>query len=241
MKVKIGCCGWDYLYAQYYFGDDWKKQFNSKLQAYAALFPTVEINSTFYRIPQLSTAQKWRAQVDKKFEFTVKASRIITHTRKFSERAVWAFGQMKTICEVLKAKLLLLQTPANWGPSDNNISKMEQFFKKIKRGKLLITWEPRGAWLDEPKLIKTVCKRFDLVHCVDPLRDNPVYFGKAKIAYFRLHGFGTPIMYHYNFSQSDLKRLKGKIAALKVRESYVMFNNSFCYENALMFGKLLSH
>lgn len=239
MKIKIGCCGWAYLSPQHFFGLDWKKKFNSTLQAYAALFPVVEINSTFYQIPKIATVKKWRSSVDDGFEFTVKASRMITHTRKFSDPALWAFGQMKVICKVLKAKVLLLQTPANWGPSDNNIAKMERFFKKIQRGKLIITWEVRGAWLDEPKLLTTICKRFDLVHCVDPLRNDSVYCGTAKIAYFRLHGFGKPIMYHYNFSQAALCKLKKKIKSLNVRQVYVMFNNSFCYENALTFGKML--
>lgn len=240
--IKIGCCGYSYLYPGNFI-KDWKKKYKSKLQAYVSLFDSVEINTTFYRIPKFSTAEKWRREADeinKKFEFTVKASGIITHTDKFGGRSFWAFEQMKEICKRLKARILLLQSPVSFAPTDKNIEKMKKFFKKIKRGKLILTWEPRGKWWKNEDLIKEVCKKFNLINCVDLFRNKPQYFGKNKIAYFRLHGFGKPSMYSYNFSDKELKELKNKIKKLKVKNVYVMFNNSWCYENGLKFKKLSS-
>ena len=239
--VHIGCCGYSYMSPAEFFGENWKEEFKSVLQAYAKLFDSVEINSSFYRIPKISTAIKWRNEaneINKNFEFTIKASQIITHIDKFSGRSVWAFEQMKEVCKELNARILLLQSPESWKPSDENIERMRKFFNKIKRGKLILTWEPRGKWWDSPSLVEEVCKKFELVNCVDPFRNDAVYFGKEKIAYFRLHGFGLLSMYHYNFSEKELKQLKNKINELKVKEAYIMFNNSSCYQNALEFVKL---
>lgn len=239
MQIKIGCCGWSYLNP---------KEFNIKnykhtLQAYAKLFSCVEINSTFYRIPKLSTVENWRALVDKinkNFEFTVKCNQLITHTKKFSHESIWIFEKMKEICNALDAKILLLQSPANFLPTKSNIEMMRKFFNKIIRDNLILVWEPRGKWWNKKELIKNICKEFDLINCVDPLRNESQYFGKAKIAYFRLHGFGRPSIYNYAFSDNELKTIKNACKKYKdVKRTYVLFNNANCYEDGLKFEKLI--
>ena len=159
MKLKIGCCGWGYLMPKARFGDNWKEQFSSVLSAYSSLFSLVEVNSTFYRIPKVSTAQRWfekaRAQ-NKNFEFTVKASQIITHKSRFGDEAFQAFERMREICDALHARILLLQSPASFGPSQSNIERMSTFFRRIDRDNLIIAWEPRGKWWDNPEMIKRI-------------------------------------------------------------------------------------
>lgn len=239
--IKIGTCGWSYL-REHDFSSLIRKKYKTKLQAYAQLFDCVEINSTFYRIPKVRTAEKWLDEardINKKFEFTVKASQLITHIGKFSGQAFWAFQQMKDICKALNAKILLLQSPASFGPSKENIEKMKIFFETIKRDDLILTWEPRGKWWQNPKTIKKICRDFDLINCVDPFRNNAQYFGKNGIAYFRLHGFGKPSMYNYDFSKSELKDLATKCKKIKAKKIYVMFNNVECYKNALNFKDIL--
>ncbi len=90
----VGCCGWGYL-REKEFSKFLKQKYTSKLQAYAQLFRSVEVNSTFYRIPKLATAEKWRKEADEvnpKFEFTAKASQIITHIDRFgSSKSLDAF------------------------------------------------------------------------------------------------------------------------------------------------------
>jgi len=243
-EVKVGTCGWGYLRAKDYFGSEWKNKFSSVLQAYAQLFNCVEINSTFYRIPRLTTPVKWREEaneVNKKFEFTVKASKIITHLHKFAgEECLRIFKIYEEICQGLKANLLLLQTAAGFKPTSENIKNLRSFLKKIKP-KIQLVWEPRGAWYDDPKQIEEICQEFNVIHGVDPFRNQPLYFGENKIAYFRLHGFGKASMYQYTFSDQELKELKKTIQSLekKVKIFYVFFNNMTMYEDALRFERLL--
>lgn len=243
MNIKIGTCGWGYLNCKRYFGENWKKGYESILQCYSKLFKTVEINSSFYHIPKIETAEKWRKQVDKfnrNFEFTVKASRIITHINKFSSnKSVEIFDIYRKLCGKLKAKIILLQCPASWKPSANNIKNFKDFLKKIKRSNIIIAWEPRGEWWQNLDLVKEVCKDFNLVHCVDPFRIKPMYFSNKEIGYFRLHGFGKTSMYSYDFSKKELDKLKNIVSKLGVKDSYVFFNNMTMYENALEFKKII--
>lgn len=60
--IKIGCCG-----------------FAMGQQEYFRQFQVVEIQNTFYRLPRLATAEKWRRAAPPSFEFTMKAWQLITH------------------------------------------------------------------------------------------------------------------------------------------------------------------
>jgi uncharacterized protein YecE (DUF72 family) len=242
--VHIGCCGWSYL-EEREFAAQIKRKYSTKLQAYAQLFDTVEINSTFYRLPRVSTAQKWRDEagaVNSKFEFTVKAYQGITHIHRFMGESISLFTQLREICRTLKTSVVLFQSPASFRPTDVSLKAMKSFFNKIGRYNFTCVWEPRGKWYDNPALIVETCEECRLVHCVDPYRNEPLVFGEEKIAYFRLHGFGKPSMDRYDFSEQELSRLATILNSLppSLHHVYILFNNVFCYENATGFRKLLN-
>ena len=239
MELTIGCCGWGYFNAKSRFGNDWKSKFKSKLQAYAHVFNAVEVNSTFYKLPQFKTAQKWyeeAKEVNENFIFTVKVHQEITHKLRFGKENIPMFEKVKQICEALNSRILLFQTPASFKPIQENIEKLEEFFRNIERDHMVFVWEPRGAWHDNAEIIKSLCKKLNLVLCVDPLRNELVC--KKPVAYFRLHGFGKPSMYNYKFSDEELKRLKTIVEETKATHTYVFFNNIYMYEDAIRFSKL---
>jgi uncharacterized protein YecE (DUF72 family) len=55
------------------------------LPFYAGRFATVEINNTFYRMPEKETLETWRDAVPPEFVFSLKASRYITHMKKLKD------------------------------------------------------------------------------------------------------------------------------------------------------------
>jgi uncharacterized protein YecE (DUF72 family) len=80
MRILAGTSGYSY--------PAWKGSFyppglpsSRMLSAYAARLPTVEINATFYRMPQASTLAGWRAEVPAGFVFALKAPQRITHRK----------------------------------------------------------------------------------------------------------------------------------------------------------------
>src|SRR4051812_47189017 len=60
-----------------------KFQHVSRLHYYASLFNTLEVNSTFKKIPKTATFEKWAADVPADFHFTIKLWREITHLKQF--------------------------------------------------------------------------------------------------------------------------------------------------------------
>lgn len=223
---KIGCCGWNRFPEK---GD--------RLANYAKVFDVVEVNSTFYRLPRISTVQRWRDKADEinpDFEFTVKVWKKITHEDVFSsEVSMDAFEKTKEIAKALCARFLLFQSPASFKPTRNNIMKAKRFFSKINREKFILGWEVRWAkeWTED--IVTSLFEELDLEHVVDPFRQESF---RKKVGYYRLHGFGKR-MYDYTFSDEELRKLMQKTKNAK--NSYIFFNNFTMYEDAKRFLALL--
>ncbi len=236
MDVRIGCCGWNYLRPKDVGeGRDWKSRYPHKLALYAAHFDLVEVNSTFYRLPQLKTAARWleiARAVNPGFEFTVKVNQEITHRDRFaSARSLAAYERTVEIADALEAKILLFQTPASFQPTPENIDRVRAFFTAVDRHGRRFAFEPRG-WDDES--VQAVLD-LGLIHVTDPFSRLPLPSGTA---YLRLHGSppGTR-MYRYNYTAADLHRLARMITALVADEVYILFNNDHMYEDALAYKK----
>lgn len=86
----------------------------SRLSYYASLFNSLEVNSSFYRIPMAATTRRWAAEVSHEFKFTFKLFKGITHNKAlvFDEALVKKF--IDVIDEVGEKKgALLIQFPAS--------------------------------------------------------------------------------------------------------------------------------
>jgi uncharacterized protein YecE (DUF72 family) len=233
VQPHIGCCGFVVAQEQYF-----------------RLFKVIEIQQTFYQLPRLQTAEKWRKHAPDDFEFTLKAWQLITHEpssptyrrlgRKIEPAEMGEYGSFRPTAAVkdawartamfaraLGAKIVVFQCPASFRPTAEHVGNLRAFFTAIDRGGLQFAWEPRGAW--PSRLVKDLCRELDLLHCVDPFHSQPQH---GKIQYFRLHGVTG---YQYRYNDGELERLK-KWAGTKA--TYVLFNNDSMKEDALRFLKM---
>ncbi|MFN4133618.1 MAG: DUF72 domain-containing protein [Candidatus Hadarchaeales archaeon] len=245
MKILVGCCGWAVGKSEYF-----------------KTFKTVEIQSTFYRLPKVETAEKWRREAPEGFVFCMKAWQAITHlptsptwrrsgfsAEELEEKEYgWlrptkdnfeAWEKTLEISKELGARICVIQCPPNFRATEENEKNMRRFLSKIERGGTILGWEPRGDWAEHPEKVKELCEELDLVHVVDPLRNLPLHLGSKKVAYFRLHGFGKPSIYNYRYSQEELRRAAEISVESRAREVYCMFNNLYMAEDASRLMKIL--
>ena len=82
--VRIGCSGWQYRHwrGRFYPSD---LPIDRWLEHYAATFDTVELNNSFYRLPEADAFASWARRVPDGFLFAVKASRYLTHLKRLRE------------------------------------------------------------------------------------------------------------------------------------------------------------
>lgn len=215
---------------------DWRVTYSHRLQVYATRFPVVEVNSTFYRHLRPGTPERWRDLVDAvnpAFEFTVKAHREVTHIDRFGgERSRLAYALSMRVARALRARVLLLQCSASFGPTKDNVRAFRQFVREVDREGVALAWEPRGTWT--PKEVRDLCTELDLVHVTDPFAALPLTVG--PFAYLRLHGAPPgDQMYRYTYTDGDLALLRGGIKGLGAHPVYVLFNNTTMVTDALRF------
>jgi uncharacterized protein YecE (DUF72 family) len=247
--IKVGTCGWGYLNPSYFF-PDWKTRFKDKLQVYAAIFNVGEVNYTFYHLPDENVMKLWRQRVDevnKDFEFTLKAPKVITHLDKFqSDTSIREFEKTKRLAKALRCKLIIFQTSSSFKPTSNNLKAISSFFDNIDREDFLLAWEFRGKeWFQKSvkEKVISILQKYEVLHVVDFFLDLPLYSPNG-VYYTRLHGSPPgKRQYYYKFTQRDLSELKSKITSLiqerEVKELYVMFNNVSMYEDAYNFREML--
>jgi uncharacterized protein YecE (DUF72 family) len=233
--IHTGCCG-----------------FRSSRESYYKLLDSVEVQHTFYQPPQSSTLGRWREEAPERFEFTVKAWQLITHTsssptqrrlkRKLTDEEKEGAGSFRPSAIVseawdvtrecasaLKARAVLFQCPASFRPFAENVENMRRFFRDSERGRLTFCWEPRGEWPRE--LVGELCEELNLRHVVDPFKERTV---TPRRCYFRLHGRRG---WRYKYEDAELEELYSMLP--KNVRSYVFFNNVEMLDDARRFKEII--
>jgi len=233
--IQVGCCG-----------------FPVKRSLYYETFPVVEIQQTFYQLPRMITAGRWREEAPSGFEFTMKAWQLITHEPsnptyrrlkmaipeekkknygffKRTEEIEVAWAKTAEFARALGARIIVFQSPSSFFPSDDHIRNIKGFFHNIDRNSFTLIWEPRGKW--DREQVESICMESGVIPCLDP-------FGEARargdLLHLRLHGRRG---YHYTYAEAELKKLieTGK----EYHKAYFMFNNTNMYEDACRLRKFL--
>jgi uncharacterized protein YecE (DUF72 family) len=215
MTVWVGTSGYNY--------PEWKGSFYpptlpaaKMLPYYAARFPTVEINYTFYRMPTEKLVSGWAAQTPSPYKLTLKAPRRITHDsrRRNCGELVKAFcGVAGTLGDKLGA--LLFQLPPS---AKKDVALLDAFLDDLPP-KVCAAFEFRHAsWLDDEIFDHLAARNLALCVADSEKMSTPVRV-TADYTYFRLRDEG--------YSPDDIARWAGTIAAATsgCREVFVYFKH----------------
>jgi uncharacterized protein YecE (DUF72 family) len=221
MKLNSGCSGFHYKHWRgNFYPDDLpeKKWF----EYYCQFFNSLELNVTFYRFPQLSTLQSWHSRCPDDFRFAVKAPRIITHYKKFSDTASLIEDFYHTVDSGLKQKLgcILFQLPPNFHFSeahlDRIVNSLNPSFKNVVEFRHQEWWRPE---------VFEKLRQNDISFCGMSHPDFPDdIVHTSPLLYYRMHGRSQ--LYASNYSQDELNELATQLKRQKkLQEAYIFFNN----------------
>ncbi|MBD2083669.1 DUF72 domain-containing protein [Coleofasciculus sp. FACHB-542] len=126
--LQIGTSGWVYKHWMNIFYPA-QMPGNQQLPFYAQHFPTVEVNFSFYRLPERSVFETWREQTPEGFIFAVKGSRYLTHMKKLKDPAE-PLSRLMERAGGLQEKLgpILFQFPHTW---PLNIERLQPFLELL--------------------------------------------------------------------------------------------------------------
>jgi uncharacterized protein YecE (DUF72 family) len=216
--ILVGTSGWQY--------EDWRGGFypeglpkSAWLMRLAKAFPTVEVNSSFYRLPSAGVFGRWREQTPVGFVMAVKASRFITHVRRLRDCAD-PLATLWSRARELGPRLgpVLFQLPPRF-PAEPE--RLRDLLAALPSG-----MRPAFEFRDPSWVNDEVLGMLDAAGAAFVLADRP----GARVtdvvtggwSYVRFHQGGTD---RPGYPREKLRRWARRISSLDARDVFVYFNN----------------
>jgi len=213
MRIRAGTSGWSYK--------EWKGHFYPEklpakdfLRYYAEHFPTVEVNNTFYRLPNLTTLEGWAAEVPDDFTFVLKASKRITHDKRLGDVADSVDYLLRTAA-TLGAKLgpFLVQLPPNM---KKDIARLRDFLPMLGRARAAFEFR-HVSWFDDE--VYEALRACNQAWCVADTGEegDPPFVSTADWGYLRLR--------RVEYTEADVRGYAEKVKEQPWREAFVFFKH----------------
>lgn len=239
-SLRIGCSGWNYA--------SWRDQFYKGkparlwLQHYAQYFDTVEVNTTFYRLPLTSSVARWVAETPPDFVFAAKASRYLTHIKRLTDLRdglARYYERLEPLASSRKLGPVLWQLPPTFKRDDDRLCSA---LAALPPGRHCFEFR-HPSWFAEPVYELLQAHRAALV-----IGDRP------EVKEFQTRELTTDwtfVRFHYgsrgrrgNYSESELEDWAQRFEDWnRDVDIYAYFNNDwemFAVRNALWLKRRLS-
>ncbi len=217
-SINIGTSGWHY---QHWIGPFYPEDLEKSkmLDYYIQYFSTVEINNSFYRLPEEKTFKNWVDKISGGFIFSVKASRYITHMKKL-KNTLEALNRFMSGIKPLENHLgpILFQLPPRW---KCNIERLESFLEILPSERRYVFEFRDPSWWNDT--VYVLLKSRQAAFCIFDLGGvlSPV-IATTDFIYIRLHG--PDDAYQGSYSEKALREWAGKIKQWNQQQKTI-----FCY------------
>jgi uncharacterized protein YecE (DUF72 family) len=223
-EVRVGTSGWQY--------DDWRGAVYPEdlpkkrwLEHYATRFPTVEVNSTFYRLARTSAVEQWREAAPAGFEFVLKGSRFITHQKKLKDPREPLERFFEPLGGVLdRTAAILWQLPGGWR---RNVDRLDAFLAALPTGHRHAVEFRGDDWFHDETY--GVLDRHGVanVWLSSSLTVEHAVVTTGDHVYLRLHGLDQDEPYRYDYSAEELEPWAERLreVAGAGTPAWVFFNN----------------
>ncbi len=233
----VGCSGWFYWH--------WRGNFypatlptNKWFPYYARRFATVELNAPFYSWPTVGTVRSWvRQATRRKFVYTVKASELITHIKKFSgtKTLIRDFGH---IADLLGPRMgcFLFQLPPSFHYSPARLRRIVEQLDPSRRN---VVEFRHATWWNAKVYAAFRAAGIIFCSCSGPRLPDELITTSEDI-YHRFHG--TKQWYQHNYTTAELEKWRDRIRASGAKRVWAYFNNDrngYAIQNALALRRLL--
>jgi uncharacterized protein YecE (DUF72 family) len=214
MKLHVGTSGYSYK--------EWKGNFypedlpaKEMLAYYSQRLPAVEINNTFYRLPQPSMIENWKEQVPQRFRFSIKASQRITHIKRINNVADETKYLLQTI-SLLEDRLgvVLFQLPPNMKKDTARLAAFLDLLPAATRTAFEFRHE---TWFDEE--VFRLLRVRDCALVVSDTDEKPLteIISTAKWGYLRLRRAA--------YDEKDLREWMQRVQAQQWKDAFVFFKH----------------
>lgn len=219
VSIRIGTSGWTYQHWKgIFYPDKWPK--SRWLEYYIRHFDTVELNATFYRLPNPTTFEDWKYRTPDNFVWSVKSSRFITHIKRL-ENPAEPLGRFYNAIAGFKEKLgvILFQLP----PSLAFDGKIFRDFCESLDSRARHALEVRHlSWINDQ--VFGILKEFNIALCIADSAGRYPFCEEmtADFVYIRLHG--SQKLYASPYREDELQAWAEKVDLWK-KDAFIYFDN----------------
>jgi len=239
--ILVGPAGWSY--------SDWEgvvypshgRRFD-QLAYLAHYFDTIEVNSSFYRIPPDTHSKSWvrRVAENDAFRFTVKLYREFTHEGKPGQNLVDPFRAfLDPLAEAGRLGALLIQFPWSFRATEAGLARIDEIVRQFPDVPRAV--EVRHASFQTDEFIKFLSERNTAFVNIDQPRHHdsvrPSAVSVGSLNYVRFHGRNFQKWfqhaeawerYDYLYSAEELKPWVSTVEEMAEKNpTYVIMNNHF--------------
>jgi uncharacterized protein YecE (DUF72 family) len=233
----VGCSGWFYWHWRNCFYPPGSPS-SAWFDHYASQFRTVELNAPFYGWPTVGTVKTWVRQAGRrKFVYTVKASELITHVKRFvgTKTLVRDFGH---IADLLGDRMgcFLFQLPPSYRYAPARLKTIVSQLDPARRN--VVEFRHKSWWNDR---VYDAFREAGIIFCSCSGPRLPDELVKtADDVYLRFHG--TTRWYRHDYTTEELTVWADRIRASGAKRVWAYFNNDregYAINNAQDFLRLL--
>ncbi|RRQ20031.1 DUF72 domain-containing protein [Thiohalobacter thiocyanaticus] len=236
-RIHIGTSGYQY---RHWRGPVYPEKLPQRawFEYYSRQFDTVEINNTFYRLPEADTFRRWRAAAPAGFVYALKLSRYLTHVKylKDPHQPVQHFlERARLLAETLGP--LLVQLPPHWRL---NLQRLDGFIACLPAGYRWTLEFRHPDWLDERVFSRLRDAGIGL--CIHDLIEDHPFVVTSSWLYLRYHGVDYGEAYSHQYLTAQARRL-GQ-AQRSGTDIYAYFNNDrdgHAFHDAARLARYLGH
>lgn len=213
-------------------------QSKSRLSYYSSLFNSVEINSSFYKTPLQKTFERWSAETEEEFRFSIKLTKAITHAKELKTDLQLIEKFMMSARGIGNKKgCLLVQFPGKI--TLDYFKNVEEILYKISQQDPAHEWNYAIEFRHPTWYTSETWELLDEYGAGMVLQDKPKakmleLRGNARFIYLRLHGPKGD--YKESYSDKFLTIWAGTIGMWlnQGKNVYTYFNNTIgnAFENA---------
>jgi uncharacterized protein YecE (DUF72 family) len=222
-----GLSGIELPVPKYQFPPEFQK--TSRLTYYATFFNSLEVNSSFYKIPMKATVERWAASVHHDFRFTFKLFRDLTHVKNLDFDSTHIERFIQTISHIgVKKGCLLIQFPPSLTTA--NIYQFENLLSLIKTADAENQWKLAVEFRNKTWYNDDLFDILETFHATLVKHDIPAsaspFTSTSPFLYLRFHG--PTGNYRGSYTEAFLMEYAGYIKEWLAdgKIVYVYFNNT---------------
>jgi uncharacterized protein YecE (DUF72 family) len=203
------------------------------LEAYAKVFDFVEVNTTFYEIPELHMVRRWRQKVSPDFQFSVRCHKDMTYRYMLqpTQESLALYERMIEICDLLRAQIIHIQIPSFLRIGDREAQSIRDLFSTVYKNPRIALEIRRPELRSLPESLLRVMSEMNMIHCVDVSVENPAI--ESDVLYARLFGPGESNI--YQFTDDEMRRIDDKAENPRFEKSILAFHGVKMYKDAARF------